>query len=79
MLPLKIVTLKCGDKQKHSLKRKDLKVNLNALEEPNTLFIFATINYINFEAIVRCVPDVPNSQLAYYQFVSTETEKYVHF
>jgi len=79
MLPLKIVTLKCDDKQKHSLQRKDLKVNLNAPVEPNTLFIFAMINYINFEAIVRCVHDVPNSQLAYYQSVSTETEKNVHF
>jgi len=51
----KMVTLKCGDKQKHSLQRKDLKVNLNAPADPNTLFNFTMINYINFEAIVRCV------------------------
>ena len=67
------------NKQKHSLQRKDLKVILNASTEPNTPFIFAMINYINFEAIVRCVHDVPNSQLAYYQSVSKETEEYVHF
>jgi len=67
------------NKQKHSLQRKDLKVILNAPAETNALFIFAMINYINFETIVRCVHDVPNSQLAYYQSVSTETEKYVHF